>query len=115
MHPAEVARRAAEIIASRGLAKHALEDARGRVCHDGAIRTALGASCISVTADGLPEKMRDDQFRLYCSVQNATRTILHSQGFYGAGWLYNDEPGTTAEDVILCLKRAAELLEEADD
>jgi hypothetical protein len=115
VNAAEVARKAAQIISERGLAKGVLMDLQGQVCHDGAIFLALGVPITgALSADchfGSPEQEMSIRIRL------ASREILqHRSGGEPScdiPYFFNDQDSTSAEDVILLLKEAAEQLEEA--
>jgi hypothetical protein len=86
---AQVAEKAAELIAERGHCKGRYESADGSLCAVGALRTAQGI--MKMWTAGL-----------------ATQTLNRRVGIAAVTW--NDWDSTTAEDVILELKRTAEEL-----
>jgi hypothetical protein len=112
MNMAEIAYKAADILAERGLCKGRNQDAEGRVCFWGAIRiaafgmawemampdnTALVATIRLMSASILAER----------GVNCATNYALYS--FTLSAW--NDMPSTTQEDVVQLLKETGYRLE----
>jgi hypothetical protein len=109
MDPAQVARQAAGFIAERGLAKGKLVDQDGKVCNNGALLLAM------VGVPVLEEYIVPRGFHLIWNLLMDTEVeILRRQGIDAIRpWEYNDRTSTSAEDVILLLKQAAEALEES--
>jgi hypothetical protein len=102
VNPAEIARKAAQIISEKGLAKGNLVDNQGRVCHNGAIYEASVGQPNQFDESGLAQRIIMASTKLL-----ATRGITAS-----SPPAFNDDPSTTAEDVILHLKELAVWLEE---
>jgi hypothetical protein len=102
-------RRAADLIAERGHCKEVYEDADGHLCLSGAIRAALleklGAQGI-YSALLFPHVSYQD----WEDILNAMDRVNEDSVVR-----FNDSPGTSAEDVILLLKRSAEILEDEHD
>lgn len=97
--------RAAEIMAERGHCKDTLEDEEGRVCYVGALHAAIN------------ELGTQDS---YCEITEMSRIILEERGYparshrpytASAAIDYNNDPGTTGEDVIMLLKESGARLE----
>ncbi len=104
---AEVCLKAADIIATRGLVKGQLYDETGAVCNNGAILIALG---VPEEHFGINDLERHyPELEALSAIGVVERLILENTD---AGiitpWEYNDLDSTSAEDVILLLKRTAE-------
>jgi hypothetical protein len=107
---ADIARKAADIISERGLAKGKLQDEQGRVCNNGALLLAMGVQDLGTQLFVLPEFMGE----FWNILQDAEKEVLRSQDikvFYVSE--YNDRKYVSAEDIILLLKKAGSVLEEA--
>lgn len=95
MTPAEVLRKAADVIREQGHCKGVYSTEDGRVCVYGAINTAAGH---------WPVFEGDDYV-----VDTACRTLMRHLDYDVVYW--NDAPERTAEEVIAALEKAAELAE----
>jgi hypothetical protein len=104
MTPAQAARKAAEIIAERGLAREILQDEEGHVCHNGAIFMA-------VAGDARGSRASEEQVNLVNQVISGSEEVLRRDGDVRYPFQFSDDPATSAEDVMLLLKKAAEVLE----
>jgi hypothetical protein len=100
MMPSQAAREAAGLIAEHGLAKKALQDEEGRFCHNGAIAMAVGGGKWMLFSHP------------YFEVLQTSQEILAQQGIRLLPHEYSNLDSTSAEDVMLLLKHAAEYLEE---
>jgi hypothetical protein len=110
---AEACRKAADIIAERGHVKHTFRTPDG-YCLTGALAEALGGRWISlprvlpgggVNFTASPS-FRGDGYAAWADLCDAAGDFL---GCLPAQ--FNDSPETSAEDVILALKRFAEALD----
>jgi hypothetical protein len=109
METRDIALKAAEIISQHGLAKHILHSSiEGTYCHNGAILAAqLGEEfLVSPTGEYAAAWLEVHK------ISEASAQRLGLSTFDGpasmAAW--NNEPERSAEDVILALKHAAELV-----
>lgn len=102
MNPAEIARKAARIISEKGLAKGSLVDDQGRVCHNGAIYEAFVGQPSYFDHSGIAQRI----------ILASTRLLAERGITASSPPAFNDDPSTTAEDVILHLKELAVWLEE---
>lgn len=99
---AEIAYKAADILAEKGLCKKQPQDAEGKVCFWGAIRIA---------AFGMAWRMSDDTV-LLAPIRLMSASILTEREVYpttAASW--NNAPSTTQEDVVQLLKETGYRLE----
>jgi hypothetical protein len=104
----ELLRKAADYMAEHGHTKGAfVDEGTGRVCADGAIQAAgdwVSINGISVMESArrlLANQVREDLGRDPVSDPVSAGVVQE------VIWDYNDRDETTAEDVILALKRAA--------
>ena len=110
MNAAEIARKAALIMSERGHCKGDLIDSKGRVCNNGALMLALGATERQLRT----EWFADYDFSCFEVIHAAEIGVLASQGNRQQFIVdYNDADSTTGENVILLLKLASEALEAA--
>ena len=109
MNAAEIARKAAQIISERGLAKGKLIDEDGRVCNNGALLLAMGLPVeIIFEGNAVPWGYHIP----WNVITDTEMAILKDQGVsVTRPWQYNDDAAVSAEDVILLLKQTAEALE----
>ena len=103
MTPSEAALEAARLISVQGLAKGALQDDEGRLCHNGAVYLAATGSASALACQG------DDSVYLALEVIGRSSLILEREGTSTLPHMVNDEQGTSAEDIILLLKENAAL------
>lgn len=109
MTPSEVALEAARLIGERGLAKGFLFNEDGEVCHNGAIFLAATGS---VTGRNLLDPEAEERYLLGIEVIGRSQIIMDRRGIPGRPSAFNDEPGTSQEDIQLLLKENAALDDE---
>ena len=98
MKASEAALKAAGIIMEKGLSKGVLQDSEGRVCHNGAIFTAVNGDVLTLGNNPLVQE-----------VIRRSQIILDRRGENLAPHQLNDDEHTSAEDIILLLKENAAL------
>jgi hypothetical protein len=88
--------KAIDVLEERGWTQGTMEDGEGRVCLVGALRVALS---------GRPRTNKSVGPR----VTELTRTAfgLQTGGSWVSALIWNDAPERSYEEVVLCLKRAA--------
>ena len=115
MSLAEIAYKAAGIMSERGFCQFTLQDEDRRVCHQGALMLAVtGRENVYIDGNfwGFPWNLTPEQYKDFNEISDVSREILASRGWNHGVVDYNNDPGTTGEDVILLLKEAAAKLEE---
>lgn len=113
----ELLTKAANYMSEHGHTKGAFENNDGTVCADGALQKVCGvkfdASVIRTARALLALQIAKEDSQLNESLKNMggkewISEWLRAEVIQEAIWDYNDRDETTAEDVILMFKRAAE-------
>jgi hypothetical protein len=100
----EAATEAAALISSRGLAKGALENWKGEICHNGAVSLAVTGSALALG--------RSEEGELIREILGRSKLVLERMESPFTPSMYNDQESTSAEDIILLLKQNAALDED---
>ena len=109
---AEICLKAADLIATRGLAKNMLIDEKGAICNNGAVLIAMNLPELDLLEAATTKDVRISEN--LAAIRSVESLILGEMRVSETmPWSYNDLDSTTAEDVILLLKRTAERIRES--
>jgi len=118
MDAASAAYGAARLISERGHCKNALTDSEGRYCFNGAVLAAAMGEEAFREWHKIHAAQAPGHWSLVSAVGLAAERILAAKGILDR-WnfphpvSYNNDPATSAEDVISLLKETAYALENA--
>jgi hypothetical protein len=119
MDAASAAYEAARIISERGHCKGALTDSEGRYCFNGAVLAAVMGEEAFREWYEIHAAQAPGHWSLVSAVGLAAEQVLAAKGvldylgFFPDPVSYNNDPATSAEDVISLLKETAYALENA--